>query len=48
LGSQAWLTGTDRQPFAALLNDAQFVPISDEGLLSPAALPQLSVNPATT
>ncbi len=42
LGSQAWLTGTDRQPFEALLSDAQFVPISDDGLLSPAALPQLS------
>lgn len=43
LGSQAWLTGTDRQPFEALLNDAQFVPISDDGVLSPAALPQLSI-----
>jgi len=40
LGSQAWLTGTDRQPFEALLNNAQFIPISDDGQLSPAALPQ--------
>lgn len=29
LGSQAWLTGTDRSAFAALLNEAQCIPVED-------------------
>ena len=41
LGSQAWLTGTDRQAFSALVNDAQFIPVSDRGIGVEAALPHL-------
>ncbi|MGE5512435.1 MAG: DNA replication/repair protein RecF [Bacteroidota bacterium] len=44
LGSQAWMTGTDRQPFAALLNDAQFVPVGD--LSSGTAASAQTVGPA--
>ncbi|MGE0701805.1 MAG: hypothetical protein AB7O57_22090, partial [Hyphomicrobiaceae bacterium] len=40
LGTQAWLTGTDAQAFAAIVNDAQCIPVSDAGIASPAALPQ--------
>ena len=29
LGSQAWMTGTDGQGFSAILNDAQFIPVSE-------------------
>lgn len=29
LGSQAWMTGTDRMAFSALLNDAQFLRVED-------------------
>jgi DNA replication and repair protein RecF len=32
LGSQAWLTGTDRHPFEALLNDAQFVFVEENSV----------------
>ncbi|MEZ5818960.1 MAG: DNA replication/repair protein RecF [Hyphomicrobiaceae bacterium] len=42
LGSQAWLTGTDRQPFEPLLNDAQFVPVEENGIGSASALPHLA------
>ena len=36
LGSQAWLTGTDRQAFSALLNGAQFLSV-EEGRIAAAA-----------
>jgi DNA replication and repair protein RecF len=29
LGSQAWLTGTDRGAFSALVNEAQFIPVEE-------------------
>src|SRR5581483_4767315 len=44
LGSQAWMTGTDRQPFAALVNDAQFIPVGD--LSSGTAASAQTVGPA--
>ena len=40
LGTQAWMTGTDRGAFAAILNDAQFVPVSENGVGGAAGLPQ--------
>jgi len=39
LGSQAWLTGTDRHPFEAILNEAQFIPVDDGGVGAASALP---------
>jgi DNA replication and repair protein RecF len=42
LGSQAWLTGTDERAFAAIMNDAQFIPVRESGIGSDAALPHLS------
>lgn len=36
LGSQAWMTGTDRSPFEVLMNNAQFIPL-DEVFLDAAA-----------
>ena len=36
LGSQAWMTGTDRGAFAALLNDAQFL-LVEEGRIAATA-----------
>jgi DNA replication and repair protein RecF len=39
LGSQAWLTGTDRHPFEALMDDAQFVPVSENGIGPAVGLP---------
>lgn len=42
LGSQAWLTGTDRQPFEALLNDAQFIPVGENGVGPAVGLPHLA------
>ena len=36
LGSQAWMTGTDRGAFASLSNDAQFLRVED-GLIAAAA-----------
>lgn len=36
LDSQAWLTGTDRGAFSALLNDAQFLPVEDWHLAAAA------------
>ena len=36
LGSQAWMTGTDRQAFAALLNSAEFLVVED-GRIATAA-----------
>lgn len=39
LGSQAWMTGTDGEAFAALLNDAQFIPITEISFGAEAALP---------
>ena len=44
LGSQAWLTGTDQQPFDAILNDAQFIPVDDGGAGAASALPHLIRN----
>ena len=32
LGCQAWLTGTDPQAFEALLNNAQFIPVRENGI----------------
>jgi DNA replication and repair protein RecF len=43
LGTQAWLTGTDRHPFEALMDDAQFVPVGENGVGSAAGL----THPAT-
>ncbi|MBS0242780.1 MAG: DNA replication/repair protein RecF [Proteobacteria bacterium] len=40
LGSQAWLTGTDREAFAALSNDAQFIPVEDGAVLGATTLQQ--------
>jgi DNA replication and repair protein RecF len=37
LGSQAWMTGVDPAQFAALLNDAQFIPVSDSRIGGRAA-----------
>ncbi|MFV0298687.1 MAG: DNA replication/repair protein RecF [Hyphomicrobiaceae bacterium] len=37
LGSQAWLTGTDPQAFDFLMNDAQFIPVSETGIFTPSA-----------
>lgn len=48
LGSQAWLTGTDRQPFEAILNDAQFIPVAENGVGSAAGLPHLADGRVTT
>lgn len=48
LGTQAWLTGTDRQPFEALLNDAQFVPVEENAIGSGAGLPHLLGGSVTT
>ncbi|MGE0768320.1 MAG: DNA replication/repair protein RecF [Hyphomicrobiaceae bacterium] len=42
LGSQAWLTGTDRHPFEALSNDAQFFPVDENGIGSAGGLPHLA------
>jgi DNA replication and repair protein RecF len=39
LGSQAWLTGTDPVAFEALLNDAQFIPVRDDGIGRQAVSP---------
>ncbi len=36
LGSQAWMTGTDREAFSSLLNDAQFL-VVEEGRIAAAA-----------
>jgi DNA replication and repair protein RecF len=48
LGSQAWLTGTDVRAFAALVNDAQFIPVHESGIGSDAALPHLPGQSATS
>lgn len=40
LGSQAWMTGTDREAFRALMNDAQFISVDDARIGGAAALPQ--------
>jgi DNA replication and repair protein RecF len=40
LGTQAWLTGTDRAPFDALLNHAQFIPVEETGVGFTTGLPQ--------
>ena len=38
LGTQAWLTGTDRGAFSALLNSAQFIPVDERGIgITPSA-----------
>jgi DNA replication and repair protein RecF len=39
LGTQAWMTGTDFGAFAAMVNDAQFVPVSENGVGGAAGLP---------
>ena len=36
LGSQAWMTGTDRSLFSALVNDAQFLRVEDGRVLAAA------------
>ena len=36
LGTQAWLTGTDRSAFSALVNEAQFLTV-EEGRIAAAA-----------
>lgn len=47
LGSQAWMTGTDRHAFSALLNDAQFVPVDDTSVGRNATFQQ-SIEQQTT
>ena len=32
LGSQAWMTGTDRHAFGALLNNAQYISVTENGI----------------
>jgi DNA replication and repair protein RecF len=44
LGTQAWLTGTDRHPFEALMDDAQFVPVGENGIGSAAGLTHLATD----
>jgi DNA replication and repair protein RecF len=41
LGSQAWMTGTDRSPFSGLMNDAQFIAVG-EAATEPCAAPRSS------